>query len=131
VSNFGLPVFGSFAVAKSGSVSRELVMEICLSRASLALLVALLAVGILALVPGVSCMELQLVSIFGMSDVARAGLFDWAFQGLHHQEVSAILNVIWQCGWLALTIASVRLGPRGVRPTASPMLAGSIFGMEE
>ena len=91
MSNFGLPVFGSFAVAKSGSVSRELVMEICLSRASLALLVALLAVGILALVPGVSCMELQLVSIFGMSDVARAGLFDWAFQapssgGFRHSE---------------------------------------------
>ena len=131
VSSFCRPVFGSRAVAQSGSVSRELVIQICWSRACLALLATGFAVGILALAPGVSRIELQLVVIFGLSNLALAGLFDWAFQGLHHQEISAILNVVWQGRWLVLTIASVRLGLRGVRPTAPPMPAGSIFGLEE
>ena len=126
VSNFGLPVFGSRVVAKSGRVSRELATEICWSRASLALLVALLAVGILALVPGVSRMELQLVGIFGMSNLAQAGLFDWAFQGLHHQEISATLNVTWQGGWLVLAIISVRLG-LGLRGVAMALFTSALI----
>jgi O-antigen/teichoic acid export membrane protein len=126
VSNFGLPVFGSRAVAQSGSVSRELATEICCSRAFLALLATVLAVGILALVPGVSRIELQLVGMFGMSNLAQAGLFDWAFQGLHHQEISAILNVVWQGGWLALTIVSVRLG-LGLRGVALALITSALF----
>ncbi|HXX22846.1 MAG TPA: oligosaccharide flippase family protein [Terriglobia bacterium] len=110
VSNFGLPMFGSRAVAQSGGVSPELAIEICWSRACLALLATVVTVAILALVPGVSRTELQLVGIFGMSNVAQAGLLDWAFQGLHHQEISAILNVLWQGSWLALAVLSVRLG---------------------
>src|SRR5271157_3208996 len=126
VSNFGLPVFGSRAVAKSGRVSRELVIQICWLRACLALFATVLAVGILALVPGVSRLELQLVGIFGVSNFAQAGLFDWAFQGLHHQEISAILNVIWQGGWLVLTIVSVRLG-LGIRGVALALFASAFF----
>jgi len=126
VSNFGLPVFGSRAVAQSGSVSRELVTEICWSRASLALLGAVLATGILALVPGVSRMEIQLVGIFGMSNLAQAGFFDWAFQGLHRQEISAILNVIWQGGWLVLAIVSVRLG-LGLRGVAMALFTSALI----
>src|SRR5208337_2054564 len=126
VSNFGLPVFGSRAVAQSGRVSRELVIQICWLRACLALLATVLAVGILALVPGVSRLELQLVGIFGVSNLAQAGLFDWAFQGLHHQEISAILNVIWQGGWLVLTIVSVRLG-LGLRGVALALLTSALI----
>lgn len=125
-SNFGLPVFGSRGVARSGRVSRELVMEICCSRVSLALLATVFAVVILALVPGVSRLELQLVGIFGLSNLAQAGLFDWAFQGLHHQEISAILNVIWQGGWLVLTIVSVRLG-LGLRGVAMAFFTSALI----
>ncbi len=116
VSNFGLPLFGSRAVAQSGYVSRELVREICWSRACLALFATLVTIIILALIPGVSRMELQLVGIFGLSNVAQAALFDWAFQGLHRQDISAILNVIWQGSWLILTVLSawLELGIRGV-----------------
>jgi O-antigen/teichoic acid export membrane protein len=126
VTNFGLPVFGSRAVAQSGCVPRELVIQICWLRACLALLAMAVAVGILALVPGVSRLELQLVGIFGLSNVAQAGLFDWAFQGLHHQEISAILNVSWQGGWLVLTVASVRLG-WGLRGVATALVASAFF----
>jgi O-antigen/teichoic acid export membrane protein len=126
VSNFGLPMFGSRAVAQSGAVPRELVEDICWSRACLALLATALTVGILALVPGVSRTELQLVGIFGMSNVAQAGLLDWTFQGLHHQEISAILNVIWQGGWLVLTIVSVRLG-LGLRGVAMALFISALI----
>ncbi len=110
LSNFGLPVFGSRAVARSGYISRGLLGEIACLRACLALTGMIVTVGILCLVPGVSRLELLLVGIFGLSNVASAGLFDWAFQGLHRQEVSAVLNIIWQGGWLALTIVGMHLG---------------------
>jgi PST family polysaccharide transporter len=126
VSNFGLPMFGSRAVAQSGGVSQELAMEICWSRACLALLATVVTVAILALVPGVSRMELQLVGIFGLSNLAQAGLFDWAFQGLYRQEVSAVLNVIWQGGWLLLTAVSVRLG-LGLRGVAMALFSSALI----
>jgi O-antigen/teichoic acid export membrane protein len=126
VSNFGLPMFGSRAVAQSGGVSQELAMEICWSRACLALLATVVTVAILALVPGVSRMELQLVGIFGLSNLAQAGLFDWAFQGLYRQEVSAVLNVIWQGGWLLLTVVSVRLG-LGLRGVAMALFSSGLI----
>lgn len=126
VSNFGLSVFGSRAVAKSGAVSRELITDICWLRASLSAVATVLTVGILALSPGVSRVELELVSIFGLSNFAQAGLFDWAFQGLHRQEVSAFLNVIWQGGWLVLTIVSVRLG-LGLQGVAMAFFTSALF----
>jgi O-antigen/teichoic acid export membrane protein len=110
VSNFGLPVFGSRAVARSGIVSRGLLGEIACLRAFLALGGMIVSVGILCFVPGISRVELLLVGIFGLSNVAQAGLFDWAFQGLHRQEASAILNIIWQGGWLAMTVLGMHLG---------------------
>jgi len=110
LSNFGLPVFGSRAVAASGSVSRGLLGEIACLRACLALVGMVATVGVLSLAPAVSRRELLLIGIFGLSNAAQAGLFDWAFQGLHRQEVSAILNILWQGGWLALTIVGMNLG---------------------
>jgi len=110
VSNFGLPVFGSRFVAKSGSPSRELLVEVCFLRACLALLATVTAVAILSFLPAISRLELMLVALFGLSNVAQAGLVDWVFQGLHRQELSAILNVIWQGGWLALTVAGISAG---------------------
>lgn len=110
VSNFGLPVFGSRAVAKSGVVSRELIVEVCGTRIFLALTAMALAIGILLLAPGVSKREIALVAVFGLSNVAQSGLADWAFQGLQRLEASAALNVICQGGWLVLSITGVRLG---------------------
>jgi len=125
IANFGLPMFGSRAVANSGVVSRDLVIQICCSRSCLALLTTLVAVGSLAFVPGISRLELQLIGLFGMSNLAQAGLFDWAFQGLHQQEISALLNVIWQGGWLGLTILSVRMG-LGVRGVALALIVSAL-----
>jgi len=110
LSNFGLPVFGSRSVAMSGRVSRGLLGEIACLRACLALTGMIVTVGVLSFAPAVGRLELLLIGIFGLSNVAQAGLFDWAFQGLHRQEVSAILNIIWQGGWLALTIVGMHLG---------------------
>jgi len=110
VSNFGLPVFGSRAVAKSGSVSRELIVEICGTRMCLALFTMALAIGFLLLAPGVNRREITLVAVFGLSNVAQSGLLDWVFQGLQRLEASAVLNVICQGGWLVLAMVGVRLG---------------------
>jgi O-antigen/teichoic acid export membrane protein len=110
VSNFGLPVYGSRAVAKSGNVSRELIVEICGTRICLALFTMVLVIGFLLLAPGVSQQEIALVAIFGLSNVAQSGLLDWVFQGLQRLEISAVLNVICQGGWLVLAIAGVKLG---------------------
>jgi O-antigen/teichoic acid export membrane protein len=109
VSNFGLSVFGSRAVATSG-VSQGLLSEIACLRACLAFVAIVLGVGILWLTPEVGHLELTLVGIFGVSNIALAGLFDWAFQGLHRQEVSAVLNIVWQGGWFALTVAGIHFG---------------------
>jgi O-antigen/teichoic acid export membrane protein len=110
VSNFGLNVFGSRAVAKSGAVSQALLIDIFFLQAALAVLGMALALGILSLLPGVSRLELFLVAIFGLSNLVQAGLFDWAFQGLHRLEVSAALNILWQGAWLILTAAGIRRG---------------------
>jgi O-antigen/teichoic acid export membrane protein len=110
LSNFGLPVFGSRTVAKSGNISRGLLGEIACLRACLALAGTIVTVGVLWLAPAVGREELLLVGSFGLSNVAQAGLYDWVFQGLQRQEVSAILNIILQGGWLALTVAGMHLG---------------------
>jgi O-antigen/teichoic acid export membrane protein len=109
-SHFGLPVLGSRAVATSGVVSRGLLFEIAYSRACLAFASMAVSIAILWLVPGISSVEITMVAIFGISNVVQAGLFDWVFQGLHRQAASAVLNIIWQGGWLALTVAGVRAG---------------------
>jgi O-antigen/teichoic acid export membrane protein len=110
LSNFGLPVFGSRAVARSGYVPRGLLGEIACLRACLALTGMIVSVTVLWLAPEVSRLELLLIGIFGLSNVALAGLFDWAFQGLHRQDVSAVLNIICQGGWLVLTVVGMHLG---------------------
>jgi O-antigen/teichoic acid export membrane protein len=110
ISSFGLNVFGSRKVANLGGVSSRFLGEIFLLEFSLALLGTSLALGILRFLAGVGRLELQLVALFGLSSIFQAGLFDWAFQGLHRQEVSAALNVLWQGGWLVLMIAGIRLG---------------------
>jgi O-antigen/teichoic acid export membrane protein len=110
VSSFGLPVFGSRAVAKSGSVTRELMVEVCGTRMCLALFTMALAIAFLAIAPGVSRKEIALVAVFGLSNVAQSGVLDWVFQGLQRLEASAVLNVICQGGWLTLAVVGVRMG---------------------
>jgi polysaccharide transporter, PST family len=130
ISNFGLNVFGSRAVAQSGVVSRALLAEICCLEAMLAVLGLGLALSILRFVPGISRLEFLLVALFGLSNFIQAGLFDWVFQGLHRQEVSAALNILWQGTWLVLTVVGINLGmgilavPAGL--CASALLAGTV-----
>jgi O-antigen/teichoic acid export membrane protein len=126
VSNFGLPVFASRAVAKSGSVSRELMTEICGTRMCLALFTVTLAIGFLLLAPGVNRREITLVAVFGLSNVAQSGLLDWVFQGLQRLEVSAVLNVLCQGGWLSLAIVGVRLG-FGLLAVPAALVASVVF----
>ena len=109
LSNFGLPVFGSRVVANSGVVRRDLLAEIACLRACLAIAGTGLTLGFLFWIPKVSHLELGLVTVFGLSNIAQAGLFDWVFQGLHRQEISALLNIIWQGGWLGLTVVGMKL----------------------
>jgi O-antigen/teichoic acid export membrane protein len=110
ISNFGLNAFGARAVAISGKVSRHLLAEVCCLEAALALAGMMLALGILRFLPGLSRLEMYLIACFGLSNVIQAGLFDWVFQGLHRQEVSAALNIIWQGGWLVLTVMGIKFG---------------------
>jgi O-antigen/teichoic acid export membrane protein len=110
ICNSGLQFFGSRAVAKSEQVSAALLAEICCLRAALAILGTFLSLLVVALLPGISRTELFLVGLFGLSNLPWAGFFDWAFQGLHRQEVSAILNVILQGSWLALSAVGMHLG---------------------
>lgn len=110
VSSFGLPVFGAREVARRRGVSSELLRCVVLSRAVLALLATVVATTILALLPMVSRQELALIAVFGLSNFFLAGLLDWVFQGLARQDVSAILNVIWQSVWLLSLFVATRLG---------------------
>lgn len=110
ICNSGLQFFGSRAVAKSGQVSSMLMGEICCLRGALAVIGTGGSLLLLAFLPGVSRTEFLLVTIFGLSNLPLAGFLDWAFQGLHRQEVSAILNVILQGLWFALTVLGVRFG---------------------
>jgi O-antigen/teichoic acid export membrane protein len=110
ISHFGLPVYGSREVVRSGHVAQHLLAAVLWSRALLALLGTGVALAALGFVPGVTRQEYFLVAIFGLSNVSLAGLFDWAFQGLNRQEASAALNVAWQFLWLAFVVAGVRAG---------------------
>ena len=110
ISSFGLNLFGSRAVAQSGVVSGALLAEVCCLEAVLAVVGLGLALSILSFTPGISALELRLIALFGLSNFIQAGLFDWVFQGLHRQEVSATLNILWQGTWLALTVGGVSLG---------------------
>jgi PST family polysaccharide transporter len=60
--------------------------------------------------PSVTSDEYSLVAWFGASNVCLAGFADWVFQGLHRQEISAGLNVLWQLLWFAFIVVGVRLG---------------------
>jgi O-antigen/teichoic acid export membrane protein len=126
IAHFGLPVFGSRAVATSGVVMRGLLIEIATLRAVLAFASMLVCVGILLLAPGVSRLETAMVAIFGLSNVVQAGLFDWVFQGLHRQEVSAALNIIWQGGWLVLTVVGIHLG-MGILSVPAALTAAGVI----
>ena len=108
IGHFGLPVYGARAVALAGTIRSDLLVSICATRAVLGLLATGVAVAILWLVPKVSRDELLLVAIFGLSNVPAGMLVDWAFQGLHRQDISAIVNIVWQSLWLALVVLGVR-----------------------
>lgn len=110
ISSFGLNVFGSRAVAQSGAVSAGLLAEVACLQGMLAVAGLGCALSALGFVPGISHLELRLIALFGLSNVIQAGLFDWVFQGLHRQQVSAALNILWQGTWLGLTVTGIRLG---------------------
>jgi O-antigen/teichoic acid export membrane protein len=110
ICNSGLQFFGSRAVAKSGQLSRALFAEIVCLRTGLAIFGTIGTLLVLLFLPGVSRTELVLVGVFGLSNLPWAGFPDWAFQGLHRQEVSAILNVTLQALWLMLTVLAIRFG---------------------
>jgi O-antigen/teichoic acid export membrane protein len=126
IAHFGLPVFGSRVVATTGVVPRGLLFEIACLRACLALASMLVGVGVLFLAPGVSRTEILMVGIFGLSNILQAGIFDWVFQGLHRQEISAVLNCIWQGGWLVLTVLGIHLG-MGVLSVPAGLAGGALI----
>src|SRR6266436_4391811 len=103
VAHFGLPLYGARAVAKAGRVSLRLVQAITCARASLSVFGLAIALGSLSLFPQVTKEELLVVTTFGLSNLALAGLYDWAFQGLGRLDISALLNTLWQGTWLILT----------------------------
>jgi len=110
MAHFGLPVYGSRAVARVGVIHSDMLLNICLTRALLSLVGTGVALAILWFVPMVSREELLLVAIFGLSNAPVAGLIDWVFQGLHRQDISAILNIVWQLLWLGFIVLGVRGG---------------------
>jgi len=110
MSNFGLPVFGSRAIAKSGMVAAELLTDVVSVRLLLSAIVTLLGIGVLSLIPEVNRVELMIVALFGLSNLPQAWFFDWVFQGLDRQGSSAALNVAWQAGWLLFTIIACTMG---------------------
>jgi O-antigen/teichoic acid export membrane protein len=110
VGHFGLPTYGARTVARAGTVHADVVLSICAARGLLSLISTGVTCVILRLVTSVSREELLLVTIFGLSNVPVAGLLDWAFQGIHRQDVSAIINVVWQVLWFAFVVFGVRKG---------------------
>jgi O-antigen/teichoic acid export membrane protein len=110
LSNFGLPVFGSRQVAKTGLVNHRLLETIGLSRASLALVSTIAAALLLSFIPKVRGTEVLLVILLGLSNLTSAFLFDWAFQGLGRLDASATLNMFLQALWLVLTCIVVHFG---------------------
>ncbi len=126
VSNFGLPVFGSRAVSKAGVVPRDLLEEIVCIRLFLALAATAVSVVILSMAPRVSHAEFVLVALFGLSNVPLSAFFDWVFQGLHRQGASAILNVVWQGGWLAFTAIGIGFG-MGILAVATALATSALL----
>jgi O-antigen/teichoic acid export membrane protein len=124
ISNFGLPIFGSRVISRSGCVPGELLQEIVCARLFLAAAAVLTCVGVLSLVPQVGHEEFLLVVLFGASNLPLAGLCDWVFQGLHRQDLSAFLNIIWQASWLVFTATCVALGT-GILAVAVALIASA------
>ena len=110
VGHFGLPTYGARAVARAGAVHADVVLSICAARGLLSFIATGVTCVILHLMTSVSKEELLLVAIFGLSNVPVAGLLDWAFQGIHRQDVSAIVNVVWQVFWFVFVVFGVRGG---------------------
>jgi PST family polysaccharide transporter len=106
-SQFGLPVFGAREVAQTGSVDGALVRSISEARLLLAVAGTAVALAVLFLIPGVKEEELLLVLGFGLSNMALAFLYDWAFQGQGKLHGWAALNVVWQLLWLAFAVTVV------------------------
>ncbi|HUK42750.1 MAG TPA: oligosaccharide flippase family protein, partial [Candidatus Acidoferrales bacterium] len=129
ISQFGFPVFGARSVARSGRVEPQLLLAIACCRAGLAVLGTIAALGFLVLTPGATARDYALVGFFGLSNVPLAGLFDWVFQGLNRQSVSAVLNVIWQFFWLAFTYIGARAWNNIVVVPVALLAAGVIASL--
>jgi O-antigen/teichoic acid export membrane protein len=121
---FGLPTYGSRAVALATGELSQLLLEIWVLRAALGLCGTLVCVAILGIVPQTRPEEILLLLLFGCSNIAVSGLFDWVYQGLNRQDISALLNVLWQGGWLGFTVLGIRLGLRLAALPLALCLAG-------
>lgn len=108
ISQFGLGTFATREVAQTGRFDPQLFKSVSEARLLLAFLGAIVALGILSVIPQVTRSELYLVAGFGLSNAALAGLSDWAFQGIGKLHGWAALNITWQAAWLLFTVVAVR-----------------------
>jgi O-antigen/teichoic acid export membrane protein len=130
IANFGLPTFGARRVSNNGTIGSTFALEMFLCRCGLGLAGTFLGELLVLVQPHANVTEAWLVGIFGLSNVAQAGIFDWAFQGLGRLDISAILNITWQALWLAMTSIGFRFGA-GVQfvGTAMFLSAGLTSGL--
>lgn len=130
IANFGLPTFGARRVSNNGTIGSAFALEMFLCRCGLGLAGTLLGELLVIVQPHANVTEAWLVGIFGLSNIAQAGIFDWAFQGLGRLDISAILNITWQALWLAMTRIGFSFGA-GVRVVGTAMLlsAGLTSGL--
>jgi len=109
IAQFGLPVFGAREVSQSGTVSHGLLRAVTGARLLLAVAGTVIALVILRLSPGATREEFWLVAGFGFSNVVLSWLYDWVFQGLGRLHLWALVNIVWQGLWLALTIVDIHV----------------------
>lgn len=107
-AQFGLPTFAAREVAQTGRLDPRLFRSVSEARFLLAIGGAVVALGILSVVPQVTREELYLVAGFGLSNVALAWMSDWVFQGMGKLHGWAALNITWQGSALLLTVLAVR-----------------------
>jgi O-antigen/teichoic acid export membrane protein len=130
IANFGLPTFGARRVSKNGAMGSRFALEMFCCRCGLGLAGTLLGELLVVVQPHANVTEAWLVGIFGVSNIAQAGIFDWAFQGLGRLDISAILNIAWQALWLTMTSIGFRFGA-GIRFVGAAMFlsAGLTSGL--
>ena len=129
VAHFGLPVYGSRAIARTGTIDADLLLSICGVRVLLTVFGTGVSLAALWLMANMSRTELLLVAIFGLSNIPIAVLLDWVFQGLHRQDISAVLSIFWQFLWLACVVIGTRMGANILVVPASLCISALLTAM--